>query len=58
MLFGKNILFQFFVVEVSSEVLFSVLFAGFLCRDDGEDGLRFFHNFFMDISVATACEEI
>lgn len=31
--------------------------AGFLCRDDGADGLRFFHNFFMDVSIATAFEE-
>ena len=45
------------MIGAGFKVAFFVLFAGFLCRDDGEDGLRFFHNFFMDISLATAFED-
>ncbi|KAG0599933.1 hypothetical protein M758_12G189000 [Ceratodon purpureus] len=42
---------------LAKEQLLAAESQGFLCRDDGEDGLRFFHNFFIDISVATAFED-
>jgi len=46
---------------LAKEQLLAAESQGLLCRDDGADGLRFFHNFFMDImdiTVATASEDI
>lgn len=41
---------------LAKEQLLAAESRGILCRDDGADGLRFFHNFFMDISITTLQE--
>ena len=39
-------------LPIASEHLLTAESRGVLCRDDGPEGLRFFHNFFTDIAVA------
>ena len=39
-------------LPIASEHLLTAENRGVLCRDDGPEGLRFFHNFFTDIAVA------
>lgn len=39
-------------LPIASEHLLTAEHRGVLCRDDGPEGLRFFHNFFADIAVA------
>ena len=38
-------------LPIASEHLLTAENRGVLCRDDGPEGLRFFHNFFTDIAV-------
>lgn len=39
-------------LPIASEHLLTAENRGVLCRDDGPEGLRFFHNFFTDIAIA------
>lgn len=41
-------------LAIASEHLLTAESRGVLCRDDGPEGLRFFRNFFADLSVVAA----